>query len=54
MLHEPKFWTLIFFLGELLGGGMALAFTTYRKIGIASIVMALAGLAAMFLFWPEA
>lgn len=54
MLHEPKFWATIFFLGELLGGGVAAVVENYRKIGLAAMGMATLGLLGIFIFWPEA
>lgn len=54
MLHEPKFWATIFFLGELLGGGVAAVVESYRKIGLAAMGMATLGLLGIFIFWPEA
>jgi hypothetical protein len=52
MLHEPRFWATIFFLGEFLAGGVALV-EKRRKLGIAAIVMASLGLLCVGLFWPE-
>src|SRR5208282_1999560 len=54
MLHEPKFWTIIFFLGELLAGGVAALVENRRKIGLAAMGMATLGLLCIFFFWPEA
>jgi hypothetical protein len=54
MLHEPKFWSTIFFLGELLAGGIAAVMEKYRKIGFVAMGMASLGLLAIFFFWPEA
>jgi hypothetical protein len=55
MLHEPKFWAFIFFLGELLAGGLTLALVKkHQKLGIAAMIMASLGLLLMGLFWPEA
>jgi hypothetical protein len=53
MLHEPKFWATIFFLGEFLAGGVALV-EKHRKIGFVAIGMATLGLLGIFFFWPEA
>src|SRR5216683_437550 len=53
MWHEPKYWVVLFFCGELLGGGIAFMIEKSRVLGAILVTTAILGLAGVFLLWPE-